>query len=207
MRTVVIGNSIVRGLRDPSWETISIPGADWYDIIDILIQRRYEFRNAIIYIHIGPVRFTRLERLGSRRECRLRPYRELSNIEGIFERWKQYLTPLNIHPVLCTIYPIDFCEYNRNIGGLVSSHRRNLYSRDSQTIRSMTVIENRGIVDFNVYNNFITPYMHRRIFTRRRGRYVFRNNLLRDGLHPSDEVIDDWIREIRRVHRDNRDHV
>ena len=204
MRTVVIGNSIVRGLLNPEWETVSLRGADWYDIITYVFNNSERFENSIIYIHIGPVRFSKLVGRSGRTECHLRSRRTLSNVGSIFRDWLRYLTPLRIYPVICTVYPMCFKRYNRH-RGVHTNNRRNFFSSLTRKIRGMTCIENRDIVDFNVSNEMVTPYLHRKVFTRRRGRYVFRDDFLTDGLHPDPRLIEDWKFEITRANDINQE--
>ena len=56
----------------------------------------------------------------------------------------------------------------------------------------MTVVENRYIVEFNEKRGMLTPFLHRSIFTRRKGHYAFRERLLFDGLHPKRGVVEEW---------------
>jgi len=201
--TYVIGNSIVRELLNLLWETICLPGADWHEVIMYIWIRRERFRNSLIYIHIGPVRFTEIRPLGAGKECWLRTQRSRDYPENLLRRWVDRLSPFNVNIVLCTLYPADFERYNRHLG--VQDRRRHdrHYGRFTDQIKRMTVCENRRIIDFNVSNGFLSPYMHRKVFTRRRGAYVFRDRLLRDGLHPVTSVVEDWESEIRRVNVTN----
>lgn len=50
MKTFVIGKSITRGLLDLEWETITLSGANRYDIIEYVINSRDRFRNSLVYI-------------------------------------------------------------------------------------------------------------------------------------------------------------
>ena len=62
---------------------------------------------------------------------------------------------------------------------------------------------NREVVDFNVDNNFIAPYMPRKIYTRRCGVYAFRDQFLTDGFYQDKSVINNWRREIKHVDFEN----
>lgn len=145
-----------------------------------------------LLIHVGPVRFTRLTQS-----------REYVLDEGptgspasIVTHFIPMLRANNTNVILCTIYPICFYRYNRgNQPG---------YRQYTQNLRSWTVIENRLIGEFNMRSRMATPYMHKRIFTRRHHSYAFRNRFLRDRLHPSSTIVRDWIRELRRVTRVNK---
>lgn len=197
MKTFLIGNSIVRELQDSSFTTISVPGLTWTKALRLIRSDVERFSDSIIYIHIGPVRFSHLEQSGSHRRCSLNRFNN-SNPGEIVRPFVRLLRDNNINIVICTIYPMDFTIYNRHLS---SGARVNEGDNDTDTrqMRSMVVIENRLIVNFNMQNNMATPYMHRRIFTRRNHTYRFRARLLRDGLHPNRDIVRDWSREIRRV--------
>jgi hypothetical protein len=200
-----VGNSITRGLLDPDWETITISGANWYDIIEYVLERKDRFINSLVYVHIGPVRFSELVfRVGGGTECRLRAGHTRSQVSTIFRRWNQQLLRLCIFPVICTLYPMCFLRYNRHLGINVTALREAAYTSLTRSIKSLIVRENQDIVDFNMGNNLATPYMHRRVYTRRRGHYVFRENCLTDGLHPDGRMVNDWKSEIKRTSRLNR---
>ena len=63
----------------------------------------------------------------------------------------------------------DFKIYNRHLSSGVRVNGRYEGDNDADTrqMRSMVVIENRLIVNFNMQNNKATAYMHKHIFTRR----------------------------------------
>ena len=67
MHTFVIGNSLVRNVVSHAWTTICLPCAVWNDIVLYVCHNRDRFNNAFIYILIGPVRFTSLDRECGRR--------------------------------------------------------------------------------------------------------------------------------------------
>lgn len=190
---------------DPAWETISISGANWYDIIECVLERRDRFTNSLIYIHIGPVRFSELVfRMGGGTECRLRSEHTLSCVSSIFRGWRQQLLRLSIFPIICTLYPMCFLRYNERLGVNANVRGESDYNSLTRRMKYLVLRENEDIVDFNMENNFATPYMHRRVYTRRRGHYVFRDNCLTDGLHPDARMIEDWKSEIRRTNRLNQ---
>ena len=159
MNTFVIGNSIVRELQDSTFTTISRPGLKWLDALTLITEDFSRFRSSIIYIHIGPVRFSRMSYSDNRRQCQLE--RDNMNLSDIFEPFRIRFFRNDIHVVFCTIYPMDFMVYNNYLR--YSRERRPNSDRDTRQIRSMVVVENRNIIDFNMGNNMATPYMHRRI--------------------------------------------
>ena len=187
----MLDNSIVTEFNDSSWRTISIPGADWIDLLEHIFNNVNSFRDSITYLHIGPVRFTRMTH---DRECILidRPY---GTPKSILRPWLGALRANNINIVICTIYPACLNRYNRSSA---IKHKNN-----TELLRSLVVIENQLIVNFNMQNNWATPYLHKRIFTRRHHSYAFRNYFLRDGLHPRRQITKDWIKEIKRVNPTN----
>jgi hypothetical protein len=50
-----------------------------------------------------------------------------------------------------------------------------------------------------------TPFVHRNIFTRRRGHYCFRDRLLSDGLHPRRDVQIQWTGILEQTLHKNSD--
>lgn len=105
MKTFVIGNPITRGFLDPEWQMMTLSGANWYELIEYVMDKKDRFQNSIIcmYIHIGPVRFSELVfRIGRGTQCRLR-----SKVATRFQRWRQQLFCLNKYPVLCTLFEIQ----------------------------------------------------------------------------------------------------
>lgn len=100
------------------------------------------------------------------------------------------------------IYPMDFRTYNNSISDRRRGNRlimRSFYEEWSQIMKGRIVRENRAITAFNHGNSMATPFAHKRIFTRRRGRYAFRGRFLVDGLHPNTSIIQDWIAELHRA--------
>lgn len=202
-RNFLIGNSIVRGVSSNAWHTISVPGYDWEDVALYIRRRRTYFRDSDVYIHVGPVRLTRLHRTQNRRECVLK-CRHLSPPEQVFSVCSNVCATNNIVLILCTIYPINFVTYNNHLtkpkirggprGRLIMQASYNEYDF---VMRGLVVAENRKIVAFNERRMRCTPFMHRTIYnTRRRRRYAFRDRLLVDGLHPTQEVREDWVRQL-----------
>ena len=53
----------------------------------------------------------------------------------------------------------------------------------------------------------VTPFLHRQIMTRRRGRYSFRAGFLVDGLHPTEATAREWRAILRRAARMNAAEV
>ena len=208
MRTFVIGNSIVRGLMDPSWTTVCLPGADWSTVQRHIVSNLPGFSNSLIYIHIGPVRFTRIHKSPSRVECSMMTG-EVGSPNTLFESTSQIFRERNINIVLCTVYPVDFWHYNTHLSRKHGTRliMQDRYDANNSKIKSMVVVENQLITDFNFHRGMATPYMHKRIFTRRRGHYAFRARFLRDGLHPANIIVADWKREIKRVEEINRANI
>ena len=205
MRAFLIGNSIVRDLNGRGFSTICLPGADWKEIIEYVKDRRTYFSYSIVYIHIGPVRFTRMHRTANRREVQLIT-NNVGTVEGIMEDWSS-LKRSGIFPVLCTLYPMDFRQYNDSLARRIRDGRQILqsfYDDNTKKIRGMIVEENKSIIRYNNQNEMCTPFMHNQIYTRRRGYYHFRARLLRDGLHPSRYITSRWINELERVVTLNR---
>ena len=83
--------------------------------------------------------------------------------------------------------------YNRHLssGACVNSRYEGDNDADTRQMRSMVVIKNRLIVNFNMQNNNATPYMHKSIFTGRNHTYRSRARLLGEGLHSTRNVVRD----------------
>ena len=111
MRTFLLGNSLVAELNDPQWTTICRPGADWEQLANYVLSNRVRFTDSFVYILVGPVRFTRLHRTRGRRECVLSSFAVGTPLSWL-RTWLQQLVPLNIIPILCTVYPLEFRSYN-----------------------------------------------------------------------------------------------
>jgi hypothetical protein len=208
MRAILIGNSIVRDIVDSSWETISLPGANWDDVQHYIMNHIRHFRNCLVYIHVGPVRFTRMHKTENRREIVL-PHRPLFQTPlGLWYEIRNTLQSQNSIPVLCTIYPCDFKRINDHLANSISANGRrgrqicqDFYSEWEHRLRGMCVRENRMVTSFNESNSVMTPFLHKSVFLRRRGYHHFRGErFLRDGVHPTDSLSRTWRREIRHAH-------
>ena len=209
MKAFLVGNSICNGLEQDGWTVIALPGADWLEVGKYILDRIHTFVDSFVYIHVGPVRFTKMERGRHRREVALvRPHtRQL-----VRDYWADVILALarcRSVPVLCTLYPMDFWRCNLSYSHAYGSNPGRLVLQDSydtwnRRIRGIVVIENRGIVDCNERNGVFTPFVHKAVFLRRRGTYVFRGDrFLEDGIHPTRYLKSEWRRELRRVHMHN----
>lgn len=201
MKTILIGNSLTRGLEDPMWEIVCLPGADWYDIIGYVISRKERFSNSFLYILVGPVRFTLMHKTEGRRECVLKET-YIGSPNSIFRGWLGRMKRCNIIPILCTVYPADFVIYNN----CIKKERllmESMYKDWNERIKGMSVVENRKIVSFNLALGMATPHIHKRIFHCRKRVYQFRKIYLRDGLHPTETICNEWKVEFKRVNNIN----
>jgi len=174
----------------------------------------WEFRDSFVYIHVGPVRFTRMLRSEGRREVALVVSRNYPTPTVFWTEISDILTQYSAKVVLCTLYPMDFWCCNNSYARAFGTRRgrqvlKEMYSPWNDKIKGMVVVENRGIVAFNERNSFITPFVHKSVFVRRRRHYVFRSDrFLEDGIHPTSVLKDNWTRELRRAHAANiRRHV
>jgi hypothetical protein len=209
MRAILIGNSICNGLEQRGWDVIALPGADWRLIERYILDHISEFRNAFVYIHAGSVMFIRMNRGRQRREVSLvKPESRQSSI-AFWNSLKTTLSRWGSVPVICTLYPMDFRKCNDYYANAFTSSRGYQLLQDSYDdwnyfIRGMVVIENRGIVAFNERNDVITPFLHRTVFIRRRGYFVFRSDrFLHDGIHPKPSLKNQWKRALMRAHNKN----
>ena len=98
----------------------------------------------------------------------------------MFIDWLKHLIKYNIYPVGCVVYPMC-C--NRHLEVRINYHNVNMFHSLTRRINDSTVTESRDIIEINVSNNFITPYMPRKVYTRRRGVYASTDQFVTDGLH------------------------
>jgi len=208
-RPILIGNSITADLEQPSWKVITIPGANWETIKQYIMAHIDELMDAFIYVHVGPVRFTRLHRTNNRKEVALVTPRRMETPKEIWREVIIALDQVNSMPVLCTLYPMDFDRVNyyyarsfRNRSG--RQILKGFYSEWERRLRGMVVVENRGIVACNERDDVITAFLHKAVFIRRRRHYVFRSDrFLRDGIHPTPSLQQKWKDELKRAHSRN----
>ena len=200
---VLLGNSIVRGVDSSRWNTICFPGMDWNDLLLYIMDNLDFLRGKFIYLHIGPVHFSRLHCTENRKEAALLT-RGLPDIPSIVQPFRDRLQRYRIRVIFCPIYPMEFETYNNSIANGRRQILQDFYSE--WTLRSQSIAEsvNRQIIQFNHEAGLCTPFLHHSIFTRRRGRYSFHPSKLADGLHPTSAIREEWRRELRRVMALNR---
>ena len=206
MRIYIVGNSIVRGFTDNTFTTTVIPGAGWQRLKEYILNNIDQLRDGFVYVHVGPVRFTRVHQTNNRREVVLDERSTRWTPEEMWTSVRNRLREVNSHLVICTLYPIEFSEANEHIARRNNSRliMRAFYRQWGRRLRGMVVVENRRITRFNERNGVMTPFMHKKIFLRRRRHYVFRGNrFLCDGVHPTTEQLGTWINEIVHAHRIN----
>jgi hypothetical protein len=103
---------------------------------------------------------------------------------------------------------MSFEVYNSRLaGGRLPEHQRTDYCRMDRDLVPLVVAANQSITEFNRRRNMVTPFLHRQIMTRRRGRYSFRRQILEDGLHPTGETAREWRTILRRAVMMNRGEV
>lgn len=193
MQFAILGNSIVRGVRVTGVTTYSINGLDWEGSVKYMISHRADFFNKIVFVVVGPLRFTTLHK--SRNEVVFKDTK-LASISQIFTPFYKELVWLRIRVIICPTFPMDFRVYN----SLKCEHpiMTAFHDKWNSTICGHVVVENRAIYQFNRNNGFKTPLIHTRLYHRRHGKYYLRLNFLRDGLHVTDKIIEDWNVEFSR---------
>ena len=193
MKFFILGNSITYNLHVRGARTISISGLDWQGAKNYIMENRESMKNSFVYIVVGPVRFTSMHH--SRKEVAL--VKPTQSVRTMFTPFYTEFKSYNIRPIIATLYPMIFTEYNRK------KARRPImtafYKEWDDLIRRYVVVENRDIIEFNKKWHNQTPYLHRRVYHRQNGYSALRANLLTDGLHPKHVVKNEWARELRRV--------
>lgn len=202
MKYLILSNSIAYGLRVKDVEVVIKPGLNYQQAKDWMTLHKKSLQNTRVIILIGPVRFTKKTH---RREVVLNT-NTYTDPHSTFNSFYTTDKNLNIYPILCTIYPMNFTEYN----SAKCKHpiRQGWYDEWNNEIKGLCVRENRKICAFNEEHNNPTPYIHRRVFKRKseRQQYVFRSNLLTDGLHPKKVIVSEWGRELTKVISKMRGH-
>lgn len=198
MKFIILGNSLVRGLIVPDTETISINGLDWERSVKHMVDNREKFRDAIVYIVIGPLRFTTMHT--SRKEVVFND-NHLSTIKQLFAPFFSNLKFLHISPVICPLFPMSFYRYNSCREQCSHPIMMGFYKEWEKKLEGHIVLENREVFKFNRKRGYLTPTIHRRIFHRKKGHYVFRINCTRDGVHVKTDIKNEWAREFERIIR------
>ena len=83
MRFLILGNSITSNLRVTGATTETIPGLDWQGAQNYLLANRETLRNTVLYVIVGPVRFTSLHQ--TRREVAfVEPRKSVHQLFSVF---------------------------------------------------------------------------------------------------------------------------
>lgn len=157
-----------------------------------MIENRGEFLGKTVFIVIGPLRYTTLDR--SRREVAFKDTR-LATINQIFSPFWNDMKFLQIKPIICPLFPMNFETYNRSCKRPLHEH---FYETWNTTLLRRIIAENKKVVAFNRSNGLPTPRLHKRLFYRENGSYRFEENLLRDGLHVTKTILHDWTKEFKQ---------
>lgn len=193
MKNIILGNSLVKRMRVRGVETISIKGLNMESAAIYMQENKEYFRGALVFIIVGPLRFTKMRK--KRREVVFcKPTR---TINSLFAPFYENVTRLNIEPIVCPVFPMDFRRYNTE--KCPKPIEQGWYDEWSKKIIGHSVIENKAIYKFNKRRGHITPSIHRRIFHRKKDHYVYRVSKTTDGLHITSEIRREWEEEINRV--------
>lgn len=188
----VLGNSLVRGLTIDGVDIKCVPGMNLEASVRYIVEHRRNYCNTTVYILVGPVRYTKLT---NRRECVF--FTNVSTVTQLFGPFFGELAFLGIRPVVCPFYPVNFRRYNK--AWCARPIMTAFYDQWNGQIKGHIVVENRKVFQFNNTHNLITPCIHRRLFHRHKGRYVFKERFTNDGLHPTQQISSEWEKELVRV--------
>ena len=195
MKFLILGNSITYNLHVQGATTVSIPGLDWKGARKYILENQDSMKNTIVFIIVGPVRFTSLHK--NRKEVAF--VEPKYSVHRLFSTFYTNRKDLNIKPIISTLYPMQFTLYNR------MKARRPImgafYREWEDKIKRFCVVENRTITEFNEKHHNQTPFLHRRLFHRHNQSYSFRVKHTTDGLHPKPVIVSEWARELRKIIR------
>lgn len=177
-------------------KVVSIPGADWRGLV-VAIQNDADIRDGTVYLIIGPVRHTRLRGDRSVREVmRTRPSR---TIQEEMNWIRTRLAPLNLLVVFCPQTPMHFLTYNRSISRTGNLGMQAWYAEWQEGIEGAIAEENGEIVGNNREAGVHTPFIEKWVIRRRRRHSVKTTyRRLRDGLHPSRDLVRLWAGELQK---------
>ena len=206
MKPILMGNSLVRGLRSESFsEVICLPGAPLDDMLKHVRERRPDIRNCQLYIVEGAIRFTRKVSTENRHEVVLREDRlALAPLEWLLPAARQELKwTRRVEVVYCQMPAMSIRLVNDSLQTRHGGRRlMRAFEADWQRKLQCRIREaNRSIVADNDAAGVCTPWLTKGSITSNR---VFRFRRLVDGLHPDRSLVAIWKRELERVVRLNR---
>ena len=221
----IAGSSRARQLVDHFWYEHGIPGESYggYRIPDLVQEGKRMLRltgynrrpDTLLYIIGGmPDLTTRLrEGRGANR------YEEVifnEDVEEVVDRVaEQYrrasreIKSMNVTPVFATISPIHLRSWN--LMRLAQRKTVRLYHaenyRHMQTQHELCVqMINRHISAINDENGLQTPRLAKHVLQKRgkNKNYRFRSDRFEDGCHPSQDLVERWVRELQECMDVNR---
>ena len=169
---------MVRDIKPAGFDEVKcMPGANWERILRHIHDNKNDFACSLVYVMIGPVRFTKMIRGDSLKEVIFK--QPETSMDCILRDVKMLKESDNIFVVMCTLTPMDFQIYNNNIArhmGFRQIHCDS-YARWNRMLLDNILATNNQIIELNKANNVITPFVHKQVLLRKNKRYVFRPRL------------------------------
>lgn len=191
----LLGNSMVKLFSPSGFDHVEChPGADWCSLFQMIIERQEELRNSMIYVLVGPTPLTTLDKASGEVSLNTdQVYMPYDTIRRILKR------EMNIIIILCTCTPLNFEQYNYRCGRMPQ-----LTQEEYQQITNFHVDQiielNKAVIEANSRAGVITPFVHKSVLNRnpKNQSHRFRTALLRDGLHPSPNLIKQQEKELQK---------
>ena len=98
MKFLILGNSITYNLHVQGATTVSIPGLDWKGARKYILENQDSMKNTIVFIIVGPVRFTSLHK--NRKEVAF--VEPKYSVHRLFSTFYTNRKDLNIKPIIST---------------------------------------------------------------------------------------------------------
>lgn len=202
MKRILIGNSLVRGLRlnpDTFSKVIAIPGACVEDMMRF-IETRPDIVRCQVYIMEGAIRYTKKIVGPTRKEVVLREGRSrLGPLADVLRASRVWLKEQRqVEVIYCQIPAMSIKRLNDFLHARHGGRRlMRAFEQDWQSdLQRLIRDANRVIVADNNAAGVCTPWTTKGTITSNR---AFRFHRLVDGLHPTAALVVIWKRELERV--------
>lgn len=223
--TYLMGDSRVRKLTPnnlPIAKTWTRPGTKIYDLYEVVDGELSELTdNAIdpplVLVSAGICDLTIKQKSriqgGQHEEVTVIPAEQneelINNTCEALDDLQRFIARQGAIPILSTIYPMGLLDWNAtrlNRGKTSVLYKADQYPSMQANLEYLTEEVNNKIVEININNNVKTPLIHKCLRHNRGGgrKVSYRYNLLEDGCHPSNSLVNDIVKTLSRNIQLNR---